>query len=310
MDKTERQLNLIALLMSAERPKTLDQINDALYADQPSAEASKRMFERDKEELRALGVAIEISPIGAWDEGYVVRRDQTVLPDLGLTPAEHAALMLAAEAWGDGTLGPSSPRMAGMKLAAAAGEPAPAPWILPHFDLRSPNLGPLTEAILRRKVVRFRYRRQGATEGAERIVEPHALTFRSAWYLSGFDQERSEQRSFKLDRIEGTVTVGPGAKPEFESPPPRTLPWPPVESEAEASVAVDETVAWWAERRPGARRTGTLPDGRVQLAIAVPDEGRFVRWAAGLGDAAEVLSPAALRAAVADHLRSVAEGGG
>ncbi|MGH2830673.1 MAG: helix-turn-helix transcriptional regulator [Actinomycetota bacterium] len=311
MDKTERQLNLTALLLDARRPLPGDQIRRALYSDAPSDEAFKRMFERDKSELRRLGLSVETAAIGAWDEGYVVRRDEATLPDLGLTPAEHAALMIAAEAWGEGQLGLGTPRMAGRKLEAATGEAPPVPWILPHVDLRSPNVAVLTDAIGRRKVVRFRYRVHGATEASERVVEPHSIMFRSAWYLAGYDRDRKAIRHFKLYRVEGAVRIDAGASTDFDEPKTvDTYPVPDSEPESEAAVAFHPDVAWWVERRGGVRRTAVRPDGWLSLAVKVTDESRFVRWVIGFADGAEVLEPASLRDATIEALRERAAGTG
>ncbi|HEX9695725.1 MAG TPA: WYL domain-containing protein [Actinomycetota bacterium] len=312
MDKTERQINLIGLLMSSERPVLGTRIRDALYADATSAESFKRMFERDKDDLRALGIRIEIEPIGAWDEGYAIHRDEVTLPSLDLTPAEHAALMLASQAWGEGTLGPVSPRIAGMKLSAAGGADLPSPWILPHVDLRSPQLAALFDAILRRKRVTFRYRSSGAAAPEDRTVEPHALRFRSAWYLSGLDVGRGEQRLFKLDRIEGAARIAAGAKPDFERAPPAPVAWPAdAEADVQARVAFTPQIAFLVEQRAGAHRdTGRgrkRADGRVDVIVPVPDAERFVRWVLGFGGDAEVIEPAGLREKTIERLRAAAE---
>lgn len=309
MEKIERQMNLVALLLNSRIPKQLDQIRDALYRDQPSEEAFRRMFERDKEELRPLGVRIEHVEMG-WEEGYIVSNDATLLPTIDFTPAEHAALMIAAEAWGAGMLGAASPRLAAMKLSAVAKDDAPPPWIVPHVAASSPNLGVVSESIGRRKVITFRYRTGGGAGASSRAVEPHVLSFRSgAWYVTGLDRDRGERRSFKLDRIDGAVKMAAGKKEDFELPADPAPFWPEPEAGPHARVAVDPSLAWWTERRPGAQRIGALPDGRIELEVPVPDEGRFVQWVAGLGPDAELLEPTHLRETLMSHLRTLAGGG-
>ncbi|HVL88883.1 MAG TPA: WYL domain-containing protein [Actinomycetota bacterium] len=307
MDKTERQINLIALLMSSERPVSGARIREGLYADATSDESFKRMFERDKDDLRALGLRIEIAPIGVWDEGYTIHRDEAILPPLDLTPAEHAALMLASQAWGEGTLGPASPRAAGMKLSVTGDGDGPSPWILPHVDLRPPQLTAVFDALMRRKRVTFAYRSSGAAVPEERTVEPHGLRFRSAWYLTGLDIGRGELRVFKLDRIDGAVRIAAGSKPDFQAPPPAPVEWP-AEAEAglQARVAFTPEVAFLVEQRAGARRAGDRDDGRVDVLVAVPDEDRFVRWVLGFADDAEVIEPPSLRDVTIERLRAAA----
>ncbi|GAC1426880.1 MAG: YafY family protein [Actinomycetota bacterium] len=309
MDKTERHLNLISLLIDARIPVPLDRIREALYRDQ-AEEAFKRMFERDKEELRALGLAIEVEEIGAWgDQGYVIHREEVTLPELDLTPAEHAALMLAMQMWGEGTFGHASPRLAGMKLAATSAEAPPVPWILPHVSLRTPNVATITDALERKKAITFRYRSSGRVTASERCIEPHGIRFRGAWYVTGFDRDRGERRMFKLERIEGHVTIVGGAAAEFteprgeaDDPMPGDIDPARADNDSRATVAVSPDLAWWAERRPGVRRTGESADGRVTLEVTVVDEERFVRWMLGFADAAEVLEPSHLREAVISAL--------
>ena len=100
--KTERLLSLVVCLLSTRRYLTAEQIRQAVavYPEQP--EAFKRMFERDKEELRELGIPLEtgsLSPTDGEDIGYRVQRQAYELPELRLEPDEAAVLGLAARVW-------------------------------------------------------------------------------------------------------------------------------------------------------------------------------------------------------------------
>ena len=101
MEKTERQLNLIALLMNRRRPLTSAELHKTIYADTRNEDAFKRKFERDKAELGEIGIVVETVPIDVWGDqkGFALKREETLLPEIGLAPDEHAALMLAAQAW-------------------------------------------------------------------------------------------------------------------------------------------------------------------------------------------------------------------
>src|SRR5258708_15798189 len=107
MRKVERLINLNALLMETRRPLTPEQIREGIYQGQSDV-AFKRMFERDKEQLRDIGIPLERAATDVWEteEGYLIRREEATLPDLGLEPDEQAALWLAARAsfGGDTTL--------------------------------------------------------------------------------------------------------------------------------------------------------------------------------------------------------------
>src|SRR5258707_7958500 len=100
--KTERLLSLVVCLLSTRRYLTAEQIRQAVTGYPEQSEAFKRMFERDKEELRELGIPLEtgpISPLDGEDTGYRVQRQAYELPELRLEADEAAAPGLAARAW-------------------------------------------------------------------------------------------------------------------------------------------------------------------------------------------------------------------
>jgi proteasome accessory factor B len=314
MEKTERQLNLIALFMNTRQPLRSPDIHKAIYADSPSEEAFKRKFERDKTELAEIGFIVETVPVDVWGDqkGFALKREETLLPDVGLEPDEYAALMLAAQAW-QGQPGGAGPRTALLKLSATGGdEGGAAPWILPSIDVSSPRLEALFNAVERRKQVTFTYRTGGGGAPAKRTVDPYSLTHRGAWYLSGFDHDRKETRLFKVDRIDGAVEVAAGKKPDFDAPagPPESLRTGPWEGErGRAQIVFSPEVSWWAERRTGAKRVGSeRDDGWVSLEMGYEDLDRFAAWILGFADDAVVVDPPELRTLVVNRLRAAAGG--
>ena len=98
--KLERLLNLTALLLDARRPLTAEQIQRQL--DYPEDRtAFRRAFERDKDELRTMGIPLRVERVpGVLPEvdGYRIPREEYALRDPGLTTEELAALHLAASA--------------------------------------------------------------------------------------------------------------------------------------------------------------------------------------------------------------------
>src|SRR5687767_15701271 len=99
--KTERLMNLLIMLLVQKRFVAKQRIREILYADATS-EAFERMFERDKEELRSLGVPIEVGNMDAYfddEPGYRIRPDEFALPDISLTADEAAVIGLATRVW-------------------------------------------------------------------------------------------------------------------------------------------------------------------------------------------------------------------
>ena len=310
MQKIERLLNLLALLLHSALPVPLEKIRTALYQEE-SEEAFRRKFERDKAELREAGIPVERASTDVWDieEGYLIPRREALLEDPGLTSDEQAALSLAARAW-EKESGASVTALLKLSAASGASDEATTTWILPRVAARLPNLDALLDAVARRKRVTFSYRTGGAAAPAKRRLEPHSVGYRGAWYVAGHDQDRGENRVFRVDRIEGRVTVASGDAADF--PPPETsepaIPRHPWEGESEltAVVALGPEAAWWAERRTGARRLSEGSDGWVEVELPVGDPAAFVAWVLGFGDQAELRSPAELRAETRAILEALA----
>lgn len=310
MEKIERLMNLAALLLDTGRPLPATEIRAKfrVYREQ-SDEAFHRMFERDKEEIAELGLVIELADTADGEKGYRISKMEALLDDPGLTPAEMAALSLAGQAWG----GSSEGALGVLKLSVGAGvsEPGQTGWLLPRvmFD---EAVATLLDAVQRRKVVTFLYRGATDAEAAERTVEPHALSHRGDWYLTGLDRTRGEARNFKLSRFVGSIVVRPGATPDFDPAPPSTHrvplgPWEGDEIVMEATLAFAPEAAWWVERRTGATVEHTRDDGWVQMRMPVADVHPFAGWIAGFADRAMVLEPDDLRAAVIAHLRAAGD---
>ena len=105
--KSERIMNLAICLLMARRFIEKSQIRQVVegYHDL-SDSAFERTFERDKDELRAMGVPVETgsnNPLFPDDVGYRIRRKDFELPAIEFTPAETAALGLAATVWESAT---------------------------------------------------------------------------------------------------------------------------------------------------------------------------------------------------------------
>jgi len=212
--KTERLLSLVVCLLSARRYLTAAQIREAVPGYPASFEAFKRMFERDKDELRELGIPLETGTNGPGDEeaGYRISRQAYELPEITLEPDEVAVLGLAARVWRRAELaGAAEGALLKLRAAGIEAEELTQPGIEPRVQTPEAAFGPLWEAVRDRRPVTFGYRGAGRSTAQRRSLEPWGVVNRRGrWYVVGQDTDRGAERVFRLSRIDGPVTfTGP-----------------------------------------------------------------------------------------------------
>lgn len=202
--KTERLVNLTVALLSSPRPLTFGELRRRMGEwDDGAPESMRRKFERDKDELRRLGVPITTVDRDG-EPAYHVAAADYALPDVELTVQQMTVLAVAFQLVDGG-----ADQLTFSRVAALAPDPARVD-ALAGISVRPTELDqvrPLADAIVEGRVVRFVHRKPTGEE-AEREVEPRALLARrGTWYLRGHDRTRGEVRVFRSDRIVGTVTV-------------------------------------------------------------------------------------------------------
>ena len=308
--KTERLLNLVICLLSTRRYLTVHQIGEAVPGyDTASDEAFRRMFERDKEELRELGVPLETGSHSSSDDevGYRIARRDYELPAFTLTPDEATALGLAARLWQSAPLA-GAVGSALLKLRAAGIEATPTSGTLePRVGASEPAFEACWAAVRDARPVRFDYRTSGRPDPESRQVEPWGVvSWHGRWYLVGHDRVRAASRVFRLSRIVGDVVVD-GASGSVVVPEGQDL-QAMVRRMAEDTASILATV----RVRPGTcwelRKTATAVSqdaGWDVLTIGFSDPERFADRVAGFGADAVVLSPPEARDAVVRRLRAL-----
>ncbi|MFI5954256.1 helix-turn-helix transcriptional regulator [Cryptosporangium sp. NPDC051539] len=217
--RTERLVNLLLCLLSTRRYLTAAQIAAIVPGyehdenDPKSHEAFQRMFERDKGELRDLGVPLETGTNSVFDSepGYRVTRGDYALPEVHLDPEEAAAVGIAARLWHHAEL--SNAASSGLTKLRAGGvdlTDGPPLGIEPVVSV-DPALTPMLAAIDVRRAVRFGYRTPRDDQPRQRRLEPWGVvSWRGRWYVIGHDLDRDATRCFRLSRVVGAVsTVGP-----------------------------------------------------------------------------------------------------
>ena len=306
--KVERLVNLTIALLEARRPMTLAELKRRTgFYTQGDPESARRMFERDKDELRRLGVPIEVREVPFGDElGYAVSRVEYEVPDIDLSVEEVTALAVALQLTGaEGT------RLALAKLAARAPDPAPDAEAPPLRVAVEPDpVDAVADAIVSRTPLAFSYR-TAAGDVRERTVDPYGVVQRrGAWYLVARDHDRDAVRAFRLDRF-GSAPRAAGQPGAFEHPEDLDVAAAVSGPESEAvdvRVAVTPEARWAVELR-GGRDTGQSHGGLDVLEVPGVDPLRDRSWLLGLGPQVEVLEPSWLREEVVVRLERIAGSG-
>ncbi|MDY7106338.1 MAG: WYL domain-containing protein [Actinomycetota bacterium] len=303
MSKLERLLNLTAALLDTERPLTAEELRVRVPGYPEAGPSFRRAFERDKDDLRELGIPLRLEPVPGTDppiDGYRVPRSEYELADPGLEGDELAALGLAAAAV---RVDDRAGREALAKLGGNDDEltrPGPELAAVPT----DAALGALFSATVDHHPVRITYR------GSDREIDPHRLDFQGGhWYVTGHDHLRDDIRHFRLDRIEGPVQVErdrtftrPHAEPGL-----RLRPWQLGGDEpVTARLLVDADQAGWTVRHLGPDAvTERRDDGSVVVELHVTNRQAFVGFVLGFLSHAVVLEPPELRRAVIDHVEGM-----
>ncbi len=215
--KSERLLNLLIMLLVQRHFVTKDRIRAILYPDSRD-DAFEKMFERDKEELRSLGVPIEVGsldPMFEDEPGYRIKPDEFALPDIRLAADEAAVVGLATRVWEHARLAEATTD-AVRKLTAAGVEVDVSALDIaqPRLGADEPTFDVFWEATQHRQAVEFDYRRPGQTEPTTRHLQPWGVVrYAGRWYVLGLDTDRGEERVFRLSRVVGEARLrgGPGA---------------------------------------------------------------------------------------------------
>jgi proteasome accessory factor B len=327
-DRSKRLLDLVVMLLGARQPVPYREIRAQFHVYRTAHdEAGLRAFERDKAELVELGVPLRyVTPEedDAVDEaGYVVDLRRYRLPEIHLTPAEVAALVLAGSVAhaASGTTYDDVVALALKKLAFDQPQPdtpgarprAPLLLHFPHPAERAAldeRLALLEQATANRKRVTLRYVTASSGEKATRDVDPYGLVYKEgAWLLVGWCHLRRGVRTFRLDRMEGLEVAPKPRTPDFERPPGFDVrryaarsPWTfEIERPVEVELEVKPEAAALLHEDLGDRAVRTATG--VRLTCANPEY--LVSRVLSAKGALVVRAPAELRARVRAELERI-----
>jgi proteasome accessory factor B len=315
--RAERLVNLVIALLGTRQYVTAARIRATVPGyeqddgTERADEAFKRMFERDKAELREMGVPLETGRTSAFDteDGYRIARAEYELPEITLTGEEAAAVGLALRLWESAQLaGAAHSALVKLKAAGIDVDTSRSIPLQPRLDAGEPAFEPCYAAARDRRLLQFDYRRPDEDAPSRRHVQPWGVVaWHGRWYLVGLDLDRQAPRQFRLSRVAGTPTVtGPAGA--FE---------PPADVDLAAIVAgqvTGEERVVTVRARPGTaiglRRhavpLGPADDGDDRLELRTTEPGPLADQLAAYGADVVVEAPAEMREAVVARLERLA----
>ena len=353
--KTSRWLDLIAFLLAHRFPVTREQIYESVSGykedweradDEKARESLRRKFERDKDELRELGVNVETIdlPDRAGDEamvGYRLRPGDFYLPYLQLeqepaSPAAqpYAGLRSISVPPEDLELLDRATRRLAEHPTFPLREAARSARRKLEFDLPIPlrhiervlgevgneenneTLELLQQAVARKVAVECRYYTIGRDSESVRVIEPHGLFFNwGHWYCVAGNRDDEKLRVFRVDRVTNPKLLR-GAAGQFQSSPEdfnirdyvgRSA-WELSEREPQS---VQVRLAFPESRWVLAQGTGTAlepitDDGGAVIEFQVHDTGPFLRYLLTFRDHVEILKPTELAGELGELRQRVA----
>jgi predicted DNA-binding transcriptional regulator YafY len=314
--KTERLLNLVLCLLSTRRPLPKSRIRQAVaqYGEAPSDEAFDRMFERDKDELRELGIPLvteELSTLWEDEPGYRIDQREYALPEIAFEPDELAVLGLASRAWAQASLaGPAAQALRKLSAAGVERDGETVTGLEPRLRTAEPAFEAVKDAVLRQQPIAFGYRPAGAGEVTERHVQPWGLaSWHGRWYLTGHDTDRGAPRVFRLSRFAGPVR-SQGRAASYEVPSdhrPREAIGAAVggQRSGEGVVLVRAGAGQALRRRATAVREEAT--GWSELTLTFDDAESFADELTWYGPDVVVQQPQEVRALVTERLQGAAD---
>lgn len=315
-EAVERLVNLAMFLAAAASPVSAERVRAEVsgYPGDQDEQAFMRMFERDKDDLRAMGIAIESTAEGS----YCIDAERTFSAKLDLTPEEETVLRAASAVF---VADPTFPFAADLRFALAKisgstiGEmPAAGHIADPGSEQRTSAVGVLTSAITARKRVAFDYT-NAAGEFHARQIDPLGLFVHSgSWYVVGRDVALGEIRVYALSRMESIEvnTVRPKA-PDFDRPAGFDLAayvglpfqYGPAEP-FEAQLRFSSSAAWRASSLTGGMGDLHEHDKGLVWSVTARDPMRLARWVVANGPGISITGPARAVSALESGIKKVA----
>ena len=219
--KSERLVNLVIALLATRRSLTKSEIFRTIEGYEGSEDSMERMFERDKDELRSLGIDIDVSvldPLFEDEQGYRIKPDSFAMSPSVYSAVQVAYMSLAAQLWKDASLSEPSQRVL-RKLSGIASSVniADIPSIAP-ISINAPIfLVEIINAISEARSIDFLYIDSDLNVNKREVNVYSYFSNDGFWYFKGLDINKGQERTFRSDRVVGEINVSKNSR-SYEVP--------------------------------------------------------------------------------------------
>lgn len=309
-------MNLVIALLTTRQFLTKAQIRDSVSGyrgDKVDAGAFERMFERDKKDLRDLGIEVDTGSNDAYfdDEiGYRIQRDTFELQDIQFTTEEAAVVGLAAQVWQHaGLASQSSDALVKLKAAGVAIDVSALTIVEPQLSANEPSFDRMWEAATGRIPVNFDYQRPGQQAETRHIQPWGVFSWHGRWYMAGFDLDRQSSRVFRLSRVSGKVTLAgePGSYDIPKGTDLRAIAQALFGQPAIDAATVRVRTGRCQDLRRRAETTTTIDDEWDEIAVNYASPWQLAAEVASFGPDAVAIEPPEVREQVMANLHKAAE---
>lgn len=209
--KTERLVNLTMALLASRRYMQKSEIFRKIAGYTGSQETKERMFERDKDDLRAMGIQIDVAsqdPLFEDEPGYRIRPETYQLPLDKFSPEELGVISAALGIWRRSDFAEEAEGAARRVRSHSLIDLEIPEFDAASLDLIEEGLLEISRALATRSAISFNYQKSGSPLSEDRTVNPLGLsTWKGSWYLVGEDLDRGDIRVFKLSRLSSKVNI-------------------------------------------------------------------------------------------------------
>jgi proteasome accessory factor B len=267
------------------------------------------MFERDKDDLRSLGIEIEVGghdPLFEDEPGYRITPEAYQLPGSQFNAHELGLIATALGLWRESEFEDTSHSVSRRFQSIGVTPQEPEGLTLGEVSIDETGLVEIADALADRQGIRFEYRKSGSQDAEMRRVNPMGLSaWKGSWYLVAEDLERGDIRAFKLSRfVSGIERIGKIAN--YEIPEDFDVrDYLIMFSPGELNAVIDVRKNQGGALRSQAITVEHQDEEWDRLTVQFNDETEFLREILWLTDAAKIVEPESLRIKVVSALTTL-----